>query len=120
MVGYEPHQDVLYDQLTFELGSMGDIRVDMSMRWGLYRGRIQYFCYSLWIESPLGRNEIERVDTSDSELHRHRFYQHRPQDRVCIFELSPGDENIVDAEYHIQYDYLITHWEQIVDRWHRA
>jgi hypothetical protein len=37
-----------------------------------------------------------------------------------MFELFPGDERIVDYEFQIQYEYLITHWEQIVDRWHRA
>lgn len=120
MAGYEPLGDLFYDQLTFELGSIGDIRVDMSMRTAMFRGEIRFFCFSLWMESPLGRFELERVDTSDSEIHRHRFYQHKAEDRVCMYELFPGDERIVDYEFLIQYEYLVTHWEQILDRWHRA
>jgi hypothetical protein len=30
MVGYEPLGDLFHDHVTFELGSMGDIRVDLS------------------------------------------------------------------------------------------
>ncbi len=112
--------DLYRDQLTFELGSIGDIRVDLSMRSAMFRGQIVDFCYSLWIDSPAGRFELERVDTAHSEIHRHRFHQQKPQDRVSMMELFPGDERIVDYEYQIQYGYLITHWEQILDRWHRA
>lgn len=120
MVGSQPLGDLWHDQLMFELGTLGDLRVDISIRMAVFRGQIRDFCFSLWMESPAGRVEIERVDTSDSEIHRHRFYQYRPEERVCMFELFPGDESIVDYEYQIQYEYLITHWEQIVDRWHRA
>jgi hypothetical protein len=37
-----------------------------------------------------------------------------------MYELFPGDETIVDYEYQIQYEYLITHSKHILDRWRRA
>jgi hypothetical protein len=120
MAGYEPLGDLYRDELTFEMGTMGDIRVDMAMRMAVFRGQVREFCLSLWMESPAGRFELERVDTCHSEIHRHRFYRDKPEDRVTIYELIPGDEIIVDGEYQIQYEYLITHWELILDRWHRG
>ena len=120
MVGYEPAGDLFRDSLTYELGRMGDIRVDLSMRMAVHRGQVRDFSLSLWMESGAGRFELERVDCCHSEIHRHRFYQHKPEDRVTMYELDPGDEIIVDGEYQIQYEYLITHWEQILGRWHRA
>lgn len=120
MVGYEAVGDLYRDSVTFELGRMGDIRVDLSLRIAVCRGQIRDFSLSLWMESGAGRFELERVDSSDSTIHRHRFYQHRPEERHTIFELDPGDEIIVDGEYQIHYEYLITHWEQILGRWHRA
>jgi hypothetical protein len=120
MVGYEPVGDLSDDGVTFELGTLGDIRVDLFLRVKVCWGQIRWFCLGLWMESPTGRIELERVDTCDSEIHRPRFYQRKPEDRVTIYELSPGDEIIVDGEYQMQYEDLITHWEQILDRWHRA
>ncbi|UQX11786.1 hypothetical protein [Candidatus Mycobacterium methanotrophicum] len=120
MAGYEPLGDLSDDHVTFEIGTLGDLRIDLFLRVKVFRGQIRWFCLGLWMESTAGRFELERVDCCDSELHRHRFYQHRSENRVKIYELSPGDERIVDTAYQMQYEYLITNWEQIVDRWHRA
>jgi hypothetical protein len=39
MVGYEPLGDLWHDHLTFVLGTIGDIRVDMSMRMAIFAAR---------------------------------------------------------------------------------
>jgi hypothetical protein len=110
MVGYEPLGDLSDDHVTFELATIGDIRIDLFLRVKVFRGQIRWFCLGLWMESPAGDSSL-----SASTLAKARF-----TDRVTIYELIPGDEIIVDGEYQMQYEYLITHWEQILDRWHRA
>ena len=120
MAGYEASEFLWEEELTFEIASRGDMRIELSFRILTAPGQIRFFSLSLWMESYAGRFELERVDTKHSELHRHRYYRDTDPERTSIRDLSPGDEQVVDEAFSVHYEYLLSNWDQILRRWMRG
>jgi hypothetical protein len=122
MAGYEALGYLVREEITFEIGRTDEMRIDLSFRFdaswgGQCNGQVRDFSISLWAEADDVRYEIERVDTCHSEIHRHRFYRDRPEDRVSIVELNPGDEALVDTEFLARYSQFVQGWVEMVRRW---
>ncbi|TWH05761.1 hypothetical protein [Rhodococcus rhodochrous] len=105
-------------QETFDL-SFGTAhqRASLFQRLLIYKGRIYDFCLILYYEHDGQRYEIERTDCCHSEVHKHRKYIDRPEDRVVLAPLSEGQQALVEDEYDRAYEYYLDSWEQCVARW---
>lgn len=93
---------------------LGTARLEVA-QWN-YRGRVVHFSIATWI----GDDQTTRVDTSHGELHRHRFYRDRPEQRTRIEVIPVSDGwNFVNERYGEYLDKELENMGSEIERWSR-
>ncbi len=96
-------------------------RYHLFARFALYQGVIRSWCLALRVvDTRTNRQqEVVRIDTCHGEIHRHLFRagSEAEIDRKLVLDLRVGMQQDVDRIYAEEYDYLVEHWDEFVERW---
>jgi hypothetical protein len=122
------------DQTSFALeGEFQGWRGELTWTYALDHGLIVDWALMLdvlRVDAPLNvaehglreRRRVERVDSCDSQIHRHLFTINSDPDdndgeREILIRLSENDADIVDRECQHYLDMLVKYWQERARRW---
>jgi hypothetical protein len=83
-----------------------------------YRGNIYKFSLTLALVEDGADVHIERVDSCDDQVHRHRFCRSGANgDRIRICDYEPGDHTLIEREMDRALEDYTNSWPQRIRDW---